>query len=165
MDFEEQIDKSKVYQQQGSGYDIKTYKREARILRGKGFLQNFAQRYAYPVFQSFMRFAQPIAKDLFTDVKTAATDSLKKSASKKFEDMVSKIGQKGKARKRKRRRRSKKGKTAKKKRTNRRSRQKGGKGVKPKRVRRQRGKSIKRKTKRKSVNKSIVPGFSNDIFK
>lgn len=163
MDFEEQIDKTKIYQQQGSSYDIKTYKREAR-LRGKGAISNFAQRYAYPVFQSFMRFAQPIARDLFSDVKTAATDSLKKSARKKFDEMVSKIGQKGKARKRKRKS-SKKGKTIKKKRTNRKRRQKGGKAVKPKRVRRQKGKSIKRKTNRKSFNKSSLPGFSGDIFK
>lgn len=164
MNFEEQIDKSRVYQQQGSNYEVKTYKREPR-LRGTGnFFSNFAQRYAYPVFQSFMRFAKPIASDIFSDVKSAAAESIKKSATKKLEEMVSKIGQKGKARKR-RKRGGKIKKPVKKRKTSKKRQQKGGRKRKRKNVRRQKGKSRKRRITKKSFNKQIVPGFANDIFK
>lgn len=163
MNFDEQIDKSQVYKQQGSGNEINIYKRLPRH-RGNGFFTNFANRYAYPVFQSFMRFAKPIASDLFSDVKTAATDSLKKSASKKFEEIVSKIGQKGKARRR-RKKGGKMAKTKRKRKTNKKKRQKGGRKLKRKIVRRQSGKSRKRRSRKKSTKKQFVPSFTNDIFK
>ena len=111
-----------------------------------------------------MRFAKPIASDLFSDVKTAAADSLKKSASKKLNEIVTKIGQKGKARRR-RKKGGKMGKAKRKRKTNKKKRQKGGRKSKRKIVRRQSRKSKKRGSRKKLNIKQLVPGFANDIFK
>ena len=80
---------------------------------------SLARRYAYPVFQSFMKFARPVVKDIFSEVKSAAHQTVKKAAKQKLEDLVSKIDkQKGKGAKRRKiikPRTTKKRKTAKKK--------------------------------------------------
>jgi hypothetical protein len=94
--FDEQIDKLEYFKQQGFGQNPLYISRQ----RGRGFM-SLARRYAYPVFQKFMNFARPVVKDIFSEVKSAAQESVKKAAKQKLEDLVSKIDkQKGKGIKR-----------------------------------------------------------------
>ena len=94
--FEEQIDKFEYYKQQGFGQNPLYLTRQ----RGRGFM-SLARRYAYPVFQSFMKYARPVVKDIFSEVKSAAHESVKKAAKQKLQDLVTKIDkQKGKGVKR-----------------------------------------------------------------
>ena len=171
MDFEEQIDKLKVYQQSGSGQlDLRAFY-QTRGLRGQGKFADIIRRFAYPVFQSFMNFAKPIAKDIFSDVRTAATDSLKKSTAKNIGNIASKIGQVGK--RRKRRRKKIKPKSNRRRKVSKNKRQSGGKKAKKKvkkkskKVKTKR-KNTKRKSKKNQQNPFIIPQStigSSDIFK
>ena len=89
-EFEEQIDKSQYFEQQGSGrYPINKY-HSVSGKRGKGLL-SFAKRYAYPVFQSFMRYAKPVARDIFSEAQSVATDSVKNAAKRKLDEIASQI--------------------------------------------------------------------------
>ena len=90
-EFEEQIDKSKYFEQQGSGrLSINKY-HSVSGKRGKGLL-SLARRYAYPVFQSFMRYAKPVARDIFSGAQTVAKDTVKNAAKRKLDEIASNIG-------------------------------------------------------------------------
>ena len=100
-EFEEQIDKSVYFEQQGSKrFPINKY-HSVSGKRGKGLL-SLAKRYAYPVFQSFMRYAKPVARDIFSEAQTVATDTVKNAAKRKLDEIASKIGISGNGVKRKR---------------------------------------------------------------
>ena len=140
--FDEQIDKLEYYKQQGLGRNPHYISRQ----RGRGFM-SLARRYAYPVFQSFMKFARPVVKDIFSEVKSAAKQSVKKAAKQKLEDLVSKIDkQKGKGIKRR-------------------------KAIKPRNPKKKRSTkkkltgSGKKKRKQKNSKKSNSKKIFNDIFK
>ena len=90
-EFEEQIDKSKYFEQQGSGrLSINKYQ-SVSGKRGRGLL-SLAKRYAYPVFQSFMRYAKPVARDIFSEAQTVAKDTVKNAAKRKLDEIASNIG-------------------------------------------------------------------------
>ena len=68
-EFNEQINKSAYYEQQGKGeLDIKRYQRLPRQ-RGQGKIWSLAQRYAFPAGRFLLSRAMPIIKDLLSDLK------------------------------------------------------------------------------------------------
>ena len=156
-EFNEQINKSAYYEQQGKGeLDIKRYQRLPRQ-RGQGKIWSLAQRYAFPAGRFLLSRAMPIMKDLLSDLKPGveiAKSNIKKRVRQKFNKFAENMTQQsGSGKQRKKRVTVMSGRGRKKgiKRVQKKKKQSGG----------------KKRTTRKSAKRNRVGANSNiiDIFK
>lgn len=94
LDFGEQIDKLKFYDQQGGGSvasESGNHRRFYRGQRGRGVITSFIKRYAYPALKSVYNYAKPFVTELFTGAKSAAAETIKEVATQNLNKLTEKI--------------------------------------------------------------------------